>query len=638
MKKQSALAVAVAAAVGGVSGDADAARYTATLNPAPNEGVISYSGNGSSAGNISSSTSTWEYNDVTSQLTQTGGTFNVRFSITPAVTLFRHSITGLVIGNGGAATAATYACTEGTFGGSVGASLCGNYNFGKNQINESTATWGPGTTFSRSIAGDDMIIGGQQSVAAYDSFITTSFVGTSLTLSNASCTPLAPGNANGCATVGGFNIGYTWNLIDVTLVEDANNDTAQVESGIPAQIDVLANDSTLADPTTLTITANPTNGTVQVVGSPGNPDAITVTYESNGGFTGADSFTYRVQDGTVDDTATVSITVVDTIPDSFTFIPATGAALNTPVTSNVVTITGLANPSPISVANGQYSIGCVEPFTGTAANINNNDTVCVRQTSSATPEATTDTTLSIGGVNGVFSVTTVAADNVPNDFGFAAVTNAALGAQITSNTVTITGSNVPLPISITGGEYSIECSGGFTAAAGVLGVGQSVCVRLTSSATPLTTTEAVLTVGGVEGRFAVTTAEVQPDTTPDPFTFADQGNVPKDTVITSNAVTITGINVPVPISVAGGTYSIGCTDTFTAAAGEISNGQTVCVQQTSASTSRTRVQTTLTVGDPPVSDAFVSATGGGGGSSSVDGLMAGFLGLLGLARLRRKRG
>jgi hypothetical protein len=205
-KKVSALGAAIAATLGAQT--ADAATYAATL-----KSVASYSGNGTSAGELATSTATWSYDDVTNLLSQTGGTFNVRFSIVPGVTtLFRHQITGLVIGNGGAASGATYACKEGNFGTSVGASLCGNYNFGVNFANESTTTWGPGVSFARTTGGDDMTLGAQQSIAAYDAFATISWVGTTLSLSNAVCNPAAPGNASGCATTGGRNTGYTWVL------------------------------------------------------------------------------------------------------------------------------------------------------------------------------------------------------------------------------------------------------------------------------------------------------------------------------------------------------------------------------------------------------------------------------------------
>jgi hypothetical protein len=206
-KQRNALAIAIGATLGAAAGTADAATYTATLSS-----VVSYSGNGSAPGKIGSSTATFNYDDVTGILTQTGGVFNVRFNTAPTSTLFRHSITGLVLGGGGLASATSYTCAEGNFGGNVGAHLCGNYTFGANFINESTATWGPGTATARTIGGDDGASGPMQDISAYDYFAQISWVGTTLTLSNAICNPYAPGNANGCATNGGFNTGYDWIL------------------------------------------------------------------------------------------------------------------------------------------------------------------------------------------------------------------------------------------------------------------------------------------------------------------------------------------------------------------------------------------------------------------------------------------
>jgi len=197
-RKPIALAVSAAAVAAAVP--ADAATYTATL--------VSYAQYSNGAGNglnsnISSSTATWSYDDATSVLTQTGGTFNARFNTSPTSTLFRHLTTGLVIGNGGAATATSYVCAEGNFGAAVGASICGNYNFGANILNESTATWGPGTSVNRTLGGDDFAVGPQQSVAILDGMSIVSWVGTTLQLSNRSC--VGP-----CATLpaGAYNRGY----------------------------------------------------------------------------------------------------------------------------------------------------------------------------------------------------------------------------------------------------------------------------------------------------------------------------------------------------------------------------------------------------------------------------------------------
>jgi hypothetical protein len=65
----------------------------------------------------------------------------------------------------------------------VGASFCGNYNFGGNFFNESSISYGPGLAFSRTIGGDDVIIGGQQNITEYDG-ATTTVSGDTITISN----------------------------------------------------------------------------------------------------------------------------------------------------------------------------------------------------------------------------------------------------------------------------------------------------------------------------------------------------------------------------------------------------------------------------------------------------------------------
>lgn len=155
--------------------------------------------------NISSSSATFTYDDVTNLLTQTGGTFNARWTTAPTNTLYRMLTTGLTMGNGGSASAASFNCIEGNFGAGVGASICGNYNFGANFSNESAATWGPGTAVSRTIGGDDVASGPQLSVAGLDGMNTVSWDGTTLVLSNRRCTYVP-----GPCWPSPYSEGYTW--------------------------------------------------------------------------------------------------------------------------------------------------------------------------------------------------------------------------------------------------------------------------------------------------------------------------------------------------------------------------------------------------------------------------------------------
>jgi hypothetical protein len=111
--------------------------------------------------------------------------------------------------------------------------------------------------------------------------------------------------------------------------------------------------------------------------------------------------------------------------------------------------------------------------------------------------------------------------------------------------------------------------------------------------------------GSADGYVAVLKADLLGDTTPDPFSFATQNNVAPNTLVTSNAAAITGITIPAPVSVAGGSYSIDG-GAFVTDGGTISNGQHVQVRHTSAATVGAQTQTTLNVGG--ISATFTSTT------------------------------
>ena len=96
----------------------------------------------------------------------------------------------------------------------------------------------------------------------------------------------------------------------------------------------------------------------------------------------------------------------DTTPDAFTFAGARNVSLNTAAVSNAVKITGLGTNANISVAGGEYSIGCTAAFTATPGTIANNATVCVRHTSGNAYNASVTTTLTVGTVTAAFTSTT----------------------------------------------------------------------------------------------------------------------------------------------------------------------------------------------------------------------------------------
>jgi hypothetical protein len=76
-----------------------------------------------------------------------------------------------------------------------------------------------------------------------------------------------------------------------------------------------------------------------------------------------------------------------------------------------------------------------------------------------------------------------------------------------SETVTISGDiNWKPPVTVTGGEYSVNCvDGQFTSAPGTVIYGNTICVRHMSSSDNGQSVNTKLVIGGVEGTFTSTT-------------------------------------------------------------------------------------------------------------------------------------
>ena len=101
--------------------------------------------------------------------------------------------------------------------------------------------------------------------------------------------------------------------------------------------------------------------------------------------------------------------------------------------------------------------------------------------------------------------------------------------------------------------------------------------------------------------------DAQADTIPAAFSFTAQTGAALGATVTSNTFTVAGINTASPISITGGTYQINSA-AYTAASGNLSNGNTVTVQQTASSRYGVLTQAILTIGG--VSAAFDVTTAG----------------------------
>lgn len=137
----------------------------------------------------------------------------------------------------------------------------------------------------------------------------------------------------------------------------ANDDSATVNQDQAVNISVLANDTNLTDPVTVTFATDPADGIAVVNGSPGAAGDITITYTPDAGFFGSDSFTYTVTDENGSDTATVTITVNQVGANDDT----AATRLNTPVLIDVLANdVGFDDPVTVSIVLAPDNAGTAE--------------------------------------------------------------------------------------------------------------------------------------------------------------------------------------------------------------------------------------------------------------------------------------
>ncbi|AWB65783.1 hypothetical protein C2869_04725 [Saccharobesus litoralis] len=105
---------------------------------------------------------------------------------------------------------------------------------------------------------------------------------------------------------------------------------------------------------------------------------------------------------------TLAANTPDTTPNTFSFSAQTDVAKNSVIESNEITVTGIDAAATINISGGEYAIDGAS-YTTNAGTITNNQKVKVRLTSASQDNSAVQATLTIGGVNAVFTATTAAA-------------------------------------------------------------------------------------------------------------------------------------------------------------------------------------------------------------------------------------
>jgi len=183
----------------------------------------------------------------------------------------------------------------------------------------------------------------------------------------------------------------------------------------------------------------------------------------------------------------------------------------------------------------------------------------------------------------------------PTSLTFPATT---VGVASASKTVTLT-NNGTATLAIT----SIAASGDFsqTNSCGSSLPGPGTCnINVVFTPTQVGTRNGTLTVvdnasGSPHTASLTGTGSAAADTTPDPFTFTPALNVAPGKVVTSNAITVTGINAAASITVTGGQYRING-GTATSSPGNVNAGDTVAAVGTAPAAKKLATNVVVTIG------------------------------------------
>lgn len=203
--------------------------------------------------------------------------------------------------------------------------------------------------------------------------------------------------------------------------------------------------------------------------------------------------------------------VPDAEPNTFAFVDETGAAFNTLILSNIVTIEGINEEVPVTVSgDGSPQVSINGGAWGTTGTITAGQTLQVRLTSANAWSVTRTANVSVGDSSAEWNVSTPDEDNAPDAFTFADAAGVQLSTVITATAITISGINTPVPVSVSGADAEISIDGGPWVTSGTIAEGQTLVVRLTSSASYLTILTATVTVGGSSDSWTV---ETRPDVT-----------------------------------------------------------------------------------------------------------------------------
>ena len=307
----------------------------------------------------------------------------------------------------------------------------------------------------------------------------------------------------------------------------------------------------------------------------------------------------------------VGVTASDTLPAA---VAASGNGAFTYTLTGPGAATGLTLPNGLSYR----APGVGDAHGGTIGGL---------PTTAAAPAQYTLTVRDADGNTGAgdraaltFSLAVAAADTTPASFAFTARSGVAPGTVVTSNTVTISDINVLANISVSNGSLIVD---GAAFSGNTIRNGQTVAVKVTSSATLGGSVTATVNIGGVRANFVVTTRSAGTDATLSALTLADSngGNVALNPAFAAGTATYTAVTTSESVTVAATTTdanaaapsitpadSAALTEGHQVVTTTASTAIAVAVTAEDGSTTRTYNITVTRQNDPPTAEAGADQT------------------------------
>ena len=295
---------------------------------------------------------------------------------------------------------------------------------------------------------------------------------------------------------------------------------------------------------------------------------------------------------------TVEVLPPDDIADPFSFVSIENAELSTVYESNEITLSGLGVPVNAFATNSAELSVNGGAYTTAVQVVNSDDTLRVRMLSSNLYNTKKTSAISVGVTNTTYNITTKQQPvNVPNNFDFEDVEDAPLQSYIVSSTVTISGLSVSGVVSIpTNGAESSVNGGPFSTTQKLINNGESLRLRILTNEVLGNTQTTEITVGGSPIVDWNVVNVLVADTNPSYFDFVDKINQVPNSLIESDIITITGINVPTPVTITNGAqFRINGGAWVTS--GNISVNQTLQLRILSSPNFGESVSTSVTVGN-----------------------------------------